>query len=224
MRRAGGTEVPKTLRALEAHRRALAECRKCVCEPGVRPIVSLARRPVAMLVGQAPGKVEAEGGKPFAGRAGRTLFQWLARAGLDEATARDRLYIAAITRCYPGAHPSGRGDRVPTRAACAACAPWLDAELRILRPPLLIPVGRLAIERFLPKRPLDELVGRVHEVEHAGGRSIAIALPHPSGASSWIHQGDHPRLLDRAIALLGAELHGLGATANGSERHGRRSA
>lgn len=213
-----------TLRALDAHRRALADCRRCVCEPGVRPIVSLARRPSAMLVGQAPGKVEAEGGRPFAGRAGRTLFQWLERAGLDEETARDRLYIAAITRCYPGAHPSGRGDKVPTRAACAACAPWLDAELRILRPPLVVPVGRLAIERFLPKRPLDELVGRAHEVEHVGGRSIAIPLPHPSGASSWIHQGDHPQLLARALSLLGAELRKLGVTTKSSAREARRSA
>ena len=177
-----------------------------------------------MLVGQAPGRVEAEGGQPFAGRAGRTLFQWLARAGLDETAARDRLYIAAITRCYPGAHPSGRGDRVPTRAACAACAPWLEGELRIIRPPLLIPVGRMAIERFLGKRPLDELVGRAHTVEHVGGRSTTIPLPHPSGASSWIHQGDHSQLLARAIDLLGAELRRLRVTPKAGAREARRSA
>lgn len=217
-------DASRSTRALDAHRRALAECRRCVCEPGVRPIVSLARHPAAMLVGQAPGKVEAEGGKPFAGRAGRTLFQWLGRAGLDETTARDRLYIAAVTRCYPGAHPSGRGDRVPTRSACAACAPWLDAELRILRPSLIIPVGRMAMERFLGKRPLDELVGRAHTVEHAGGSSIAIPLPHPSGASSWIHQGDHPQLLDRALALLGARFAELGVTTKTGARKTRRSA
>ena len=195
---------------LNAHCRALADCRLCGHPEGVTPILSRAHRPKAMLVGQAPGKVEAAGGKPFAGRAGKTLFRWLERAGIDEETARDRVYIAAVTRCYPGPSPSGRGDRVPSPTEQEACAVWLDAELRIIRPTLLIPVGRLAITRFLPNEPLDRLIGKAHEVEHAGGRSIAIPLPHPSGASSWIHEGDHPRLLDRALDLIGRELERLG--------------
>jgi uracil-DNA glycosylase len=182
----------------------------CGHAPGITPIVSLATSPKVMLVGQAPGQVEAGGGRPFAGRAGKTLFRWLERTGLDETTARRRIYIAAITRCYPGPHRSGRGDRVPTNREQAACAVWLDAELRIIRPKLLIPVGKLAIARFLPDKPLDELIGRTHDVTHAGGRTLAIPLPHPSGASSWIHQGDHPQLLDRALSLIGRELERLG--------------
>ena len=157
-----------------------------------------------MLVGQAPGKVESAGGKPFAGRAGKTLFRWLGRAGLDEATARERIYISAVTRCYPGPSASGRGDRVPSPSERANCASWLDDELRIVRPKVIVPVGRLAIERFLPPRPLEELIGREHTVDHVGGHSIAIPLPHPSGASSWIHQGNHPELLAGALALLAA--------------------
>lgn len=159
-----------------------------------------------MLVGQAPGKVEAVGGKPFAGRAGKTLFKWLERAGLDEETARKRIYIAAVTRCFPGPSPSGRGDRVPSLEEQDACAEWLDAELRIIRPKLVIPVGKLAIARFLPNEPLENLIGRAHDITHAGGKAKAIPLPHPSGASSWIHTGNHPQLLDRAIALLAREL------------------
>ena len=195
---------------LEAHCRALAGCRACGHPAGVVPIVSRAVSPKAMLVGQAPGKVEAEGGRPFAGRAGKTLFRWLERAGVDEATARHRIYIAAITRCYPGPSPSGRGDRVPSTAEQEACSAWLDTELALIRPKLLIPVGRLAIARFLPNLPLDQLVGREHQVTHAGGSTLAIPLPHPSGASSWIHEGDHPRLLDDAINLIGRELERLG--------------
>jgi len=163
-----------------------------------------------MLVGQAPGKVEAAGGKPFAGRAGKTLFRWLERAGVDEETARKRIYIAAITRCYPGPSPSGRGDRVPSNAEQEACSVWLDAELELIRPKLLILVGRLAITRFLPNAPLDQLVGRSHEVRHRGGTTLTIPLPHPSGASSWIHEGDHPQLLEQAITLIGEELQRLG--------------
>ena len=195
---------------LETHCRALADCRLCGHASDVVPIVSRATSPKAMLVGQAPGKVEAAGGKPFAGRAGKTLFRWLERAGVDEETARKRIYIAAITRCYPGPSPSGRGDRVPSPSEQEACAVWLDAELELIRPKLLIPVGRLAITRFLPNLPLDQLVGRAHDVQHRGGSAIAIPLPHPSGASSWIHEGNHPQLLDRALALIGTELVKLG--------------
>lgn len=155
-----------------------------------------------MLVGQAPGKVEMSGGRPFAGRAGQTLFRWLASVGIDEATARDIIYISAITRCFPGAHPSGRGDRVPSPDERAHCSSWLDAELRIIRPRVLIPVGRLAIDRFLGAIPLDRAVGRVHDVSHAGGTSLVIPLPHPSGASSWIHAPGHRELLERSLDLL----------------------
>ncbi len=163
-----------------------------------------------MLVGQAPGKVEAAGGRPFAGRAGKTLFRWLERAGVDQETARKRVYIAAITRCYPGPSPSGRGDRVPSTAEQEACSVWLDAELDLLKPKLLIPVGRLAITRFLPNVPLDQLIGRAHQIAHRGGEAIAIPLPHPSGASSWIHEGNHPQLLDHGLELIGRELEVLG--------------
>ena len=192
--------------ALDLHRDALLRCRRCRLGSAITPVASQARNPRAMLVGQAPGKVEAEGGVPFAGRAGRTLFGWFGRAGLHEEAAREKIYIAAVTRCFPGPHASGRGDRVPTKQEQAECADWLDAELRIIRPKLLIPVGRLAIERFLPALPLDQLIGTKHRVVHAGGRSTVIPLPHPSGASSWFYQNDNKRLLDQAIQLIAVEL------------------
>ena len=196
----------QTSLALDAHRVALARCRRCRLGSEIRPIVSGASNPRAMLIGQAPGRVEAGSGRPFSGRAGRTLFGWLERAGIDEATARDRIYISAVTRCYPGAHPSGRGDRVPSREEQSSCSEWLESELRIIRPRILIPVGRLAIERFLPKLPLAELIGTKRTVEHVGGRSLVIPLPHPSGASSWVHERANRKLVDLAIELLALEL------------------
>jgi len=198
---------------LEAHTAALVRCRRCRLGRGIRPITSPAASPRVMLVGQAPGKVEAGGGVAFAGRAGKTLFSWLERAGIDEPTARQTIYIAAVTRCFPGAHPSGRGDRVPTRDEQERCADWLDAELRIIRPKLLIPVGRLAIERFLPALPLVELIGTRRTIEHVGGESVVIPLPHPSGASSWIHERDNRALVDEAIRLIADELGRLGQVA-----------
>lgn len=194
------------VRALARHRLALGGCQRCKLGAGIRPVASQASNPRVMLVGQAPGKVEAEGGVPFSGRAGQTLFRWLARAGIDEPTAREVIYISAVTRCYPGPHLSGRGDRVPSRHEQSSCADWLEAELRIVEPELLIPVGRLAIERFLPDIPLAELIGTKRTVDHAGGSSVVIPLPHPSGASSWVHQPDNKILLEKAIGLIGQEL------------------
>jgi uracil-DNA glycosylase len=203
-----GRRLPELL---EAHSAALAACRRCGHEdPCVVPIVSEARSPRVMLVGQAPGKAEVGDGRPFAGRAGKTLFRWLDRAGVDETTFRERVYIAAITRCYPGPHPSGRGDLVPSPRERELCGEWLDAELRLIRPALLIPVGRLAIDRFLGTQPLDRVVGRAHVVNHIGGTSRAVPLPHPSGASSWVNLPQNKALLDRALALVAREIAGLG--------------
>jgi Uracil-DNA glycosylase len=197
-------------RALDAHREQLAGCRRCGNAPDIVPIVSLTRSPKAMLVGQAPGVTERGGGRPFAGRAGSTLFKWLARAGLDEDAARRFFYISAITRCYPGPHPAGRGDRVPSPDERSRCGDWLESELRIIRPRLIVPVGKLATERFVGIQPLSDVVGREHIVKHDGGSSVVIPLPHPSGASCWIHQGDHMKLLDKSLELIAALVESLG--------------
>jgi uracil-DNA glycosylase len=188
---------------LDAHREALAGCRRCGhADTRVLPIISEARRPRVMLVGQAPGKSEIEDRRAFAGRAGRTLFKWMERAGLDEASFRRDVYIAAVTRCYPGPSPSGRGDRVPSPEEQAHCAPWLEAELDLIRPALIIPVGRLAIDRFLENEPLDRLIGRVHRARVQGREVALIPLPHPSGASSWVNLPANRALLDRALDHL----------------------
>ena len=184
---------------LNDHVAALAACRRCANRgAGVSPVVSLAVAPRVMLVGQAPGQVEARGGRPFAGRAGRTLFRWFEQAGIDEITARRKIYIAAVTRCYPGPSRGGRGDRVPSIEEQDACSGWLESELTIIRPKVIVPVGKLAIGRFFREQPLDQLVGKAHVID----KRLVIPLPHPSGASSWIHQGNHPQLLKEALGLI----------------------
>jgi uracil-DNA glycosylase len=211
--------VPRPLPlALDAHRTALAACRRCAAElpPGALPVIPEARAPRAMLVGQAPGPTEATTRRPFQGRAGRTLFRWLARAGLAEAEAREFFWIAAVTRCYPGPHGptksgGGRGDRVPSRPERARCAPWLDAELALVRPPLVVTLGRLAADRFLPPAPLAALVGTVQAATAAGRPTRVLPLPHPSGASAWLNLPAHQALLDEALARLADEVRALAA-------------
>jgi uracil-DNA glycosylase len=192
---------------LDRHRAELSQCRRCNHADGVQPIVSMARSPKVMLVGQAPGVTEACGGRPFAGRAGKTLFAWLESAGIDEASARSRIYISAITRCYPGPSPSGRGDRVPDPVERSNCAHWLNSELAIIRPVLIIPVGRLAIDAFIGPKPLHDVIGREFRLSDTARRlvvfpSVVVPLPHPSGASSWIHAPGHKGLLAQAIQLI----------------------
>jgi uracil-DNA glycosylase len=209
---------------LDAHRAELSACRRCGHQDErVRPILSEARRPRVMLVGQAPGKSELEDRRAFTGRAGRTLFRWLEHAGLDERTFREDVYIAAITRCYPGPGVSGRGDRVPSLEEQARCAPWLDAEIDLIRPALMIPVGRLAIDRFLPNEPLDQLVGRVHGMRVRGRRTTLIPLPHPSGASSWVNAPANRALLEDALRHLRDAFLDLGLVGRAPDRT-RRSA
>ena len=152
-----------------------------------------------MLVGQAPGITEAQVKRPFNASAGRRLFYWLAQAGFDEATFRASYYMTAVTKCYPGKQPHGKGDRKPSRAEQRLCRPFLDRELTLVRPRLLLAVGGLAIETLLgrPTR-LEEAVGRVFEVD---GRWI-LPLPHSSGASLWTNLPENQSRLRQALALL----------------------
>jgi len=120
----------------------------------------------------------------------------------DEAEFRATQAMTAITRCYPGPHPAGRGDRVPTRAEQAFCAPWLEAELALIAPRVLILIGGLAIGKFLGHdTTMTELIGEQFERD---GR-IIVPLPHPSGASQWFHTPENKARLERALEIL-AEL------------------
>jgi uracil-DNA glycosylase len=155
------------------------------------------------LVGQAPGPHEARLGRPFAWTAGKTLFRWLREAtGADEEEVRERVYIAAIVRCFPG-KARGGGDRVPTPAEVARWRGFLAREVEILRPALVLPVGRLAISEVLGREaPLAEVVGRTLRLEYHGVEADVIPLPHPSGASTWFKMEPGKTLLAGALRLI----------------------
>ena len=152
-----------------------------------------------MTIGQAPGITEKEAGRPFNAGSGTRLFQWLAEAGIDEDWFRRTQYMTSVTKCYPGRANSGSGDRVPSRAEQKLCRPYLDQEIEIINPGLIIPIGRLAIELFYTKKQtLTQIIGTQKQVD---GRWV-VPLPHPSGASRW-HQTESNRLLVKdAIALI----------------------
>lgn len=155
------------------------------------------------LLGQAPGPHEARLGRPFAWTAGKTLFRWLDRAtGAGEETVRARIYLSAVVRCFPG-KAKGGGDRLPTPEECARWRPFVAREVEILRPRLVIAVGRLAIREVLGHtEPIAAVVGKQLRTHFHGLEVDVIALPHPSGASTWFKREPGKTLLGHALDLL----------------------
>jgi uracil-DNA glycosylase len=157
-----------------------------------------------LLVGQAPGDKEPKLGRPFAWTAGKTLFKWFHEAlGWSEDETRERIYFAAVCRCFPGKKDTG-GDRVPGEDEIANCAHWLAAEVQLLKPALVLPVGKLAIMQFLPVAPLNDIIGRKFPVTYRGHDMDCIPLPHPSGASPWHRMEPGRTLLRQALATVAA--------------------
>lgn len=190
-----------SLRLIEQHQAALRACKRCA---GMQqPVVVCGPvRSRVLLVGQAPGDKEPALGRPFAWTAGKQLFKWFAPLGLDEAGFRAQVYMAAVCRCFPGKNPKG-GDRVPGAEEVDNCRPWLERELELLQPGLVIPVGRLAIAQFLPEKPLLEQIGRQQRVTHLGRTFDVIPLPHPSGASTWPRSEPGKTLTAAALRRIG---------------------
>jgi len=211
--------MPKLTAAWSQHLDALGSCRIC---PGVQPPSVFGAVPGSRvyLMGQAPGPREAAAGRPFAWTAGQTLFKWFATLGVDEATFRERVTMAAVISCFPGKLPGKQGDRKPSRQEIETCGAHRQAELRLLRPGLAIPVGRMAIEWFIACPSLDAVVGRQFLIEaegaahgvahgtphHAADRAAldVIPLPHPSGLSRWIQQPAGKRRIAQALERIAA--------------------
>jgi uracil-DNA glycosylase family 4 len=150
------------------------------------------------LVGQAPGPAERESRRPFSGRAGKELDRWMVRAGFESAEEFRRLtYIAALMRCFPGRNRTDTGDLKPSPAAVKNCAHWLDAELEMLEPRIIIAVGQMAINRLLGPGPLEARVGKSF-----GETPVIVPLPHPSGQSRWLNDVANRERLEKALALL----------------------
>lgn len=189
--------VPLT--ALQAEMRA---CRRCVAAGYLVHADSVAgfRGRVTdriLLIGQAPGRVSVERGLPFSGPGGRVLEGWLVRAGFAPGDLRRRVYLTSLTKCDPGPNPHS-GDRKPTPAELALCRPYLQRELDLIRPRIILLVGGMAIEAFLGRHRLEDVIGAGFERD--GVR--LLPLPHPSGVSRWLNAPAHQALLAAALDRL----------------------
>jgi uracil-DNA glycosylase len=197
-------------RSLASLQRDNRVCRACA-EAGYPlesvPVVHGSVGQRAYMLGQAPGAVEGLERRPWRGRAGRTLRRWLE---LDEDEFYAAFYCASVTRCYPGKAPSGRGDRTPAPREQELCSFWREWELRLLQPRLIVTVGGLALRRLLGVSGLTAHVG----ARLAYGDAVVVPLPHPSGASGWLNDPAHRRLVEEAAVTIRLELDGIGAGRN----------
>ncbi len=195
-------------RALPVLQEEIRACRKCEAAGYIteaRPLTRGTADTQVFIIGQAPSRTDHESGGMYLGPAGRKLRGWFMQAGFAEADFGTRIYFAAITKCFPGRKPGMSTDRLPSRPEQALCRPWLDAELAVVQPPVLVLFGGLAIATFLSRAPLSELIGNVYVVD---GRTV-IPLPHSSGASTWLNAPENREKLEQAISRLRAARLGL---------------
>lgn len=181
-------------------------CRDCPAMVG-RPVHGSAILSPIYLLGQAPGPREESFGRPFAYTAGRTLFRWFEEtSGVSEDDFRARVYMAAVARCFPGKGKSG--DRVPNREEIENCRRHILRETQVLKPKLLLPVGKLALSEVLGARhfpasaKLVDVIGKSFQIDFHGQHVDVIPLPHPSGLSAWHKTEPGKTLLKRALGKI----------------------
>jgi uracil-DNA glycosylase family 4 len=188
-------------RSLTVLQQRILSCRLCQEQgyiPVAHPIVSGRANDHILVIGQAPGHRSTANNKPFSGPGGRILQKWLEQAGFPPGYLHEHTYLSSLTRCDPGKNPRGNGDRRPSPAEMALCRPYLEAELRIVQPRVVLLVGTMAIEAFFARGPLEKIIGRYEERDSI----LFLPLPHPSGVSRWLNDPVHQQLLHNALAIL----------------------
>jgi uracil-DNA glycosylase family 4 len=188
--------------ALTLLQQRILSCRLCQEHgyiPAAHPIVSGRAGDRLFVIGQAPGHRSVTNNKPFSGPGGRILQKWLEEAGFPPGYLHGATYLSSLTRCDPGKNPRGNGDRRPSPQEVNLCRPYLEAELKIVQPKVVLLIGTMAIEAFLGKARLEEVIGTYREREDI----FFLPLPHPSGVSRWLNEPAHQQLLRAALAILG---------------------
>lgn len=155
-----------------------------------------------LLIGQALGLTDLRTGRMYSGPAARKLFGWLKEAGFQDEDFGTRIVFTALTRCFPGRVAGRSVDRAPSAAEVANCRQWLEKEIALVGPRVLILFGKMAADASLGKgESLAQRIGRRYERD---GR-VCIPLPHASGASTWLNQAANKELLRQAIGLIRKE-------------------
>lgn len=169
---------------------ALAETRTHAV-PGEGPLDA-----EVMCIGEAPGLNEDRQGRPFVGAAGQFLTELLAAAGLR----REEVYICNVLKCRPP------NNRDPLPGEMAACAEYLDLQIDLVDPRVIVTLGRFSMARWFPQQSISRVHGRAREVD---GR-VVVPMYHPAAA---LHQGNLRDVILEDFRQLGRLLAGLRAGA-----------
>lgn len=121
-----------------------------------------------LFIGEAPGFHEDRQGRPFVGRSGKLLEELLAGIGLS----REQVYIANVVKCRPP------GNRDPLPAEQEACRPYLDRQIELIRPQVIVTLGRFSMARYFPGQAISNIHGQVKRE----GDTAIIPLFHPAAA------------------------------------------
>jgi uracil-DNA glycosylase family 4 len=187
--------------AIRVLQQRILQCRLCEEHgyiPVARPLVGGRPGDRMMVIGQAPGHRSVAKGRSFSGPGGTILQKWLELAGFPPGYLHEHTYLSSLTRCDPGRNLRGDGDRRPSPAEMTLCRPFLDAELQLLQPRVVLLVGAMAIEAFFGKVKLEEVIGTFQERDGM----MFLPLPHPSGVSRWLNDPEHLKLHQRALDML----------------------
>jgi DNA polymerase len=151
----------------------MVTCRACELSQGRTRVVpgEGPEHAEVMFIGEAPGFNEDKQGRPFVGAAGQFLESLLAEAGLQ----RSQVYIGNVVKCRP---PNNR-DPLPTEIA--ACKPWLDQQIALIRPKVIVTLGRFSMARWFPGQGISRIHGQAAERD---GVTI-VPMFHPAAA---LHQ------------------------------------
>jgi len=147
-----------------------------------------------MFIGEGPGFHENEQGRPFVGAAGRFLEELLASVGLT----RQQVFICNVVKCRPP------GNRDPLPEETDACAKYLEAQIRIINPRIIVTLGRFSMARFFPGARISALHGKARQI---GGRTV-VAMYHPAAA---LHQPSLRTTVESDFAALGPLLQAAAA-------------
>jgi uracil-DNA glycosylase len=161
----------RSLKQLFAEMACCTRCDLALERTQVVPGVGPARARV-MLIGEAPGAKEDLAGVPFVGAGGKLLDQLLVRGGVD----RGEVFVTNIAACRPP------GNRAPTTSEIAAHAPWLEEQIRLVRPEVITTLGRVPLTYFVPKAKITQLHGQVQRIERDGREMMLLPTYHPAAA------------------------------------------